>query len=216
MTPRATAGFSLVELLVAFTILGLLFALLQDGFLLGHRVWERANLRAATRIEPVEGAQQYLRERISRAYPAWRPVSGPEIDFVGEPQRLAFEAAPPDALRPATRQRHVLSLNGQGELEIAWRPNTDRSLAGAYRRATLVEGVRDLRISYFGPTGFDRVPRWRETWRSQIRPPQAVRIQVAFAPGDPRVWPDLVVAPRMSVDATCIFESTTRACRGRP
>lgn len=216
MRTRATAGFSLIELLVAFTILGLLFALLQDGFLLGHRVWERANLRAATRIEPVEGVQQYLRERISRAYPAWRPVAGPEIDFVGEPQRLVFEAAPPDALRPATRQRHILSLNGQGALEIAWRPNTDRSLAGPYRRAVLVEGVNDLRISYFGPTGFDRVPRWRENWRAQIRPPQAVRIQLAFAPGDPRVWPDLVVAPRMSVDATCIFESTTRTCRGRP
>jgi len=210
------AGFSLVELLVAFTVLGLLFALLQDGFLLGHRVWERANLRAAARIEPVEGVQQYLRERLTRAYPAWRPVGDPQIDFLGEPQRVAFEATPSDALRPATRQRHVLALNDVGGLEIAWRPDTDRTPIGVYQRTVLMDGVAALRISYFGATGYDRVPRWRESWRGQIRPPQAVRIQVAFAAGDPRIWPDLVVAPRMNVDATCVFETTTRNCRGRP
>lgn len=217
MRPHAAeAGFTLIEVLVGFTILGLLFALLQDGFLLGHRVWERANLRAATRIEPVEGVQNYLRERISRAYPVWRPIGDPQIDFSGDAQRFAFEAAAPDTLRPATRQRHILALNGEGGLDIAWRPDTDRSPTGPYQRTTLIDGVTALDINYFGATGFDRTPRWRNSWRAQIRPPQAVRIRLAFAAGDPRVWPDLIVAPRMSVDASCIYEATTRNCRGRP
>ena len=61
-------GFTLLELLVAITLLGLLMAALLGGLRLGARVWEtgEARLDASARVQIV---QDFLRQRITEALP---------------------------------------------------------------------------------------------------------------------------------------------------
>ena len=45
--------------------------------------------------------------------------------------------------------------------------------------------------------------------------PTAVRVHVEFAGADSRVWPDLVIAPRVTADQGCVYDPVTHHCRGR-
>ncbi len=213
---RAEAGLSLLELLVAIALLGMLVLLLRDGFTLGHRVWERAGAQVSAAIEPVEAVQGLLRDRFTTLNPAWLAEgASSRVLFEGEAGRVTFFARPPDALGSGTYFRFVLAATPEGVLELAWHPDTDRRLLPAWQRAPLLDGVAQFSIAYFGPTATDQVPRWRDSWRGQPRPPERVRVSLSFGPSDRRVWPDLVVAPRAVVDSTCIFQPQARRCAGR-
>ena len=59
----------------------------------------------------------------------------------------------------------------------------------------------------------DIEPFWHETWIDRPAPPALVRIRVKFPAGDRRVWPELIVAPRISTDANCVFDVVSQMCR---
>jgi general secretion pathway protein J len=210
------AGLSLLELLVSLALLGLLVLLLRDGFTLGHRVWERSGARLAVRIEAVEGVQTLLRERLTAINPAWRGEGdASRVLFEGTPQRMTFHARPPDTLGVGTWHRFALSMSSAGTLDLAWQPDTDTSPIAPWTSAVLLSGVTGAEFAYFGPTRTDPTGRWRDNWRGQELPPELIRLRVSFAPGDPRIWPDLLAIPRAKVDATCAFQPEARRCAGR-
>jgi general secretion pathway protein J len=45
--------------------------------------------------------------------------------------------------------------------------------------------------------------------------PHLVRVHVEFTAGDRRVWPDLIVAPRIETDAACAVPNGARGCQDR-
>ncbi len=213
--PSREAGLTLIELLVALVLLGMLFGLLQQGFALGHRVWERAGARGAATLGGVEAVQALLRERLATLNPAWSFLNEGEVVFEGDPAGMMFEARPPDVMAPATFFRFALAATAAGTLELAWRPDTDRSPLAPWARTSLMGGIAGLEIAYFGPTRRDPVPRWRDGWRREPRPPHLVRVRVRFPPGDRRRWPDLIMEPRAEVDSLCDWDASTRRCLRR-
>jgi hypothetical protein len=64
----------------------------------------------------------------------------------------------------------------------------------------LIENISRIEWNYFdapcGATG-----AWRDTWQDRHELPALVRARVVFPPGDPRQWPDLIVAPRVTDEA---------------
>ncbi len=58
-------------------------------------------------------------------------------------------------------------------------------------------------------------PSWRTSWSNEKTLPQLVRIYAVFPDGDARIWPEFVVAPRVSVDVNCLYDALTKYCQGR-
>ena len=71
---RRTLGFTLVELLVAITLLGLIAVALSGALRFGARVWDVGTERGA-QSSRVEAAQNFLRRRIAEANTVFRHVS---------------------------------------------------------------------------------------------------------------------------------------------
>lgn len=210
-----TAGFALIEALASLVIVGMLGVMLVQGVATGRQVWARLDTRAAA-LEAVEGAQTVLRGRFEQLYPATLFGGGEEqIDFQGGPESVTFLAPPAQAVRPAPLRRYRLDLTPGGDLVLSSRPDvaTPRDLGIA--RQVLLTGVRQLDLAYFGGEGPDPTPRWRPDWLAQPVPPQLIRVRIAFEPGDPRPWPDLIVHPLTTIDAGCILSAATSHCRGR-
>jgi len=209
-------GFSLLEMLVALALLGLLVGLLHEGLTLGHRVWERAGARLAARIEAVEGAQLVLRDRLAGLNPAWlNEGDSSRVLLEGAPTSMTFFARGADAEASGTFRRLSVAATVEGRLELAWHPDTDRSPLPDWTRAPLLGGIAGAEFAYFGPTRTDPTPRWRDRWQGQEFPPRLVRLRIQFPAGDPRIWPELVVAPRATIDAGCTFDPQRRRCAGR-
>jgi general secretion pathway protein J len=212
--PRASAGFTLVEALASLAVLALVSLMLVTGT---HFARARlARLQAADDGEVVEAAQELLRARLARAYPYARPYTGfPRVEFNGLPDRLEFFAPPPDADAPDALQHYALGLTAGGGLQLSRASDLANDPAASAKSTPLLRGVRELAVDYFGPAPPDNQPRWRARWEQQDSLPRLVRVRVGFAPGDRRVWPDLIVAPAATLDSLCDIEVNTGACRGR-
>lgn len=210
------AGFTIVELLVSLLILGMLILMIIMGLGTGRRVWERMD-QSALSIETIEGAQTLLRDRIERTYGATRFDSAtPYADFRGLPNRINFLAPPTEVNRPQALRRYDLSLDGNGNLLLSsWSDVAADPDRPAITSVVVLRGVQAMDVAYFGATASDLTPRWRPTWDHQPAPPRLVRVRLAFAPGDRREWPDMIVKPAADVDIRCILDIATGRCGGR-
>jgi general secretion pathway protein J len=197
-------GFTLVELLVALTLLGLLMVALFGGLQLGARAWETTGERLddSARLQLV---QDFLRTRISQAYPL--EIAGetgtPGLAFSGAPDRLTFVTALPQHLAPGL---HLLTLglverDDRAHLLLTWRPvaaGNEAEGEAAARERVLLHDVAGLELAYFGAAGSREPPAWYSFWDGAgMRQPELIRLRVTFPAGDRRHWPDLVVRPML-------------------
>jgi hypothetical protein len=189
-----------------------LFVLLHEGMTLGRRVWERVPQRGGERLELVEGTQALLRQLLHRAYPTNR---NGVVPFQGGPAGLEVVTATPPLLGGAGRITVWLTLIRNGQLEIAWLPDTERRPTAVPRRSILLSDIAAMEMTYFGIHAEDMAPRWHPVWRNQPRQPLLVRIRLRFPAGDSRVWPDLLVAPPIDTDAECLPNTEGVRCAGR-
>jgi general secretion pathway protein J len=206
-------GFALVEALASLVIVSMIVLMLFEGVATGRRVWERMGARDAAG-EAVDGAEDALRGRIEQMFPGDLYDGGaPYVDFDGAPHALALLAPPPEADRPAPLRRYRLILTAAGDLVVTSAKRFEPQPGAAAAPQVLVRRVQELDLAYFGAAGPDRTRQWWSSWRRQPTPPQLVRVRLVFQPGDRRKWPDLIVAPRATVDADCALSPLSHDCQ---
>jgi general secretion pathway protein J len=211
----ADHGFALVEALASLVVTAMIALMLLAGAATGHRVWQGIDTREATG-EELESAQAMLRDRLEQAYSVIvYQASPPIIDFTGGGETVSFLASPPDVGRPAPLRRYTLTLDNAGRLLLASVSDAAQHEAPADQTQVLLRGVRGLDIAYYGTPAREAQPHWGRVWRDQPALPQLIRVRLDFQPGDTRQWPDLIIRPRMTVDAGCQIDLATRRCRGR-
>ena len=211
----AERGFTLLELLVAITLLGLLMAALFGGLRLGARVWESAEARldASARVQVV---QEFLRQRLAAALPLEVMMLAEDgrlgFAFRGTAEELRFAGPLPEHLGAGIYLMQLTLAEGGAEgerrdLVLRWQPldpagdSPERPPEPDER--VLVEGVEALELAYFGALDPREPADWWPEWTEQDAFPGLVRVQLRFAPGDRRHWPELIVQPM--VDRSFLF-----------
>jgi general secretion pathway protein J len=214
---RADAGFTLVELLAAIGLLSLLSVILLGGLQLGLRAWERG-AGHGTRVDHIALAQNFLRRAIEDAYPFFVTDAAlhSRVEFEGTGDSLRLLSSTSRALGKGGRTWWLLTVSRDlnradlliiVRLELAGDSDTARKI--------LLPDIQAVELSYFGRTGTERQPGWRQQWTNTVELPKLVRIRVSFPPGDTRTWPELVIAPRIAADVGCVYDPLSKQCRGR-
>jgi general secretion pathway protein J len=209
LRPRAP-GFTLLEVLVAITLLGLIAALLAGGLRFGTRVWHRGEdqLQALAALQSVHGL---MRRELAQAVPltASDGTAG-QVIFEGMPTYVRFAGPAPSDLLVGGEYEITLGLSHDElaqHLVMAWRllvGSADDSGAPGGEQVLLLRDVAGVSFAYFGADdGADdsEAPQWHESWVERPTLPLLVRVVVSFPDGDPRRWPGLVVAPMLHLPA---------------
>jgi len=199
-------GFSLLEMLVALTLFGLVTVMLFGGLQLGTRVMESGGKRSdqASRLSV---ASEFLRGQLAQAQPVERVegerVNGKKpLEFDGTSDGIAF-VGPTSAYQPVGG---LQSLNiytdrqsGKAQLIADWRPyrtGIQEPSDDPGRRSVLFDDISAVELAYFGTTVSTEKPRWRHEWRDQPALPNLIHMRVSFRDG--RTAPDLFVALKLA------------------
>ncbi len=212
------AGFTLVELLVAIILLSLISLVLTGSLQFGLTAWARG-MAHSDHVDNSMSAQQFLRRALEDAYPFFssNDPTRRRVEFAGTADSLAFLAPAPLAGGGGGRSRIMLSVrrhDGHSDLMVRAAPELGADNQ-ASTRSRLIANVESVELSYFGKRRSDRAPAWHDRWKDEIGLPQLVRVRVRFPTGDTRLWPDLVVAPRIAADVGCTYDPFSKLCRGR-
>jgi general secretion pathway protein J len=209
MTPlrfrRATQhGFTLLETIVALTLLGLMLAVLSGSI----RFAGQSRDAAASRIDSIDNmriAQDFLRQTLAQAHPKrWLKAVGRPFAFRGERDELAMAA--PLTARVGVGGLFLLKLSlvdaekGKGKNLVLARvfPEPDAQEMPDFSSAettVLAENLAELEFAYLGRDDDASDPTWRDDWREGASMPEAVRVRIRPARGS--AWPELVVPLRV-------------------
>jgi general secretion pathway protein J len=214
------AGFTLVELLVALALFSLLCSLLFGNVRFGMKAWQ-SGAAHAEQIDHTMVVQGLFRRMIEEAYPLFitDDPTHPHIDFNGREKSLEFISFAPTAAGLGARYRFIVTTDQRDArtdlVMISRRELAIAADSSTSTRTDLLTDVEGVEFSYFGMASSDQAALWHTSWLQQSAMPQLVRIRARLHPGDPRPWPDLLVAPRISADVSCVYDALTKRCRGR-
>ena len=189
-------GFTLMEVLAALAVLGLLLAGLAQGVQFGLRAWDLQARDVAWRND-IEAADRTIRLLIRRVRSGAEVRDRPVV--VGGPQGCELVTLlPPHATDPAGPVAARLDVDAAGRLVLRWLPMPHAAWTGPPprpREAVLLDRVARVEFAYWKdqPGGGGA---WQRAW-SEPEAPSLVRVRIVFPRGDARRWPDIVAAPRL-------------------
>ena len=193
---KREAGFSLIEALVAMTLLALIGVMAAGGVRFGSTVWDRVEKDAAHFVE-IRAVQRFLRRQIAAAE-AIRISNGtrtPSVVFNGTEDDLRLLA--PLAARSAPPGLHFVHLGvSDSKLTLRWARVTDflPEIGPDAARTDLLPGLTGIRISYFGQDPESGALVWQRSWLNRPALPRLVRVEPIWDAPASRQWPHLVIA----------------------
>ena len=189
----ATAGFTLLELLVALVVLGFILAGLAGGTRFGLRAAKSQARLSAGRGE-LDAVDRTLRTIVTEADPTAR--------LQGTAGTMALVSGLPEGAGLGGGTADIgFGLDGSHRFVLRWTPHPPGSAARpapSPQQVVLLEGISGVRCSYWSTSG---AAGWTDAW-DQPTLPALVRLRIVFPTGDPRHWPDIVAAPMRVAEAT--------------
>lgn len=205
---RAQAGFTLLEVLVALTLLALVLAAgtgaigqIGEGF-----------ARGTQRVEQVQDlalARDVLRRQAARALPVVEGgVDRARYLFEGTADSVVFpilEAPAPGRGGPALARFAVEPSPLGRRLVYSQRPLE----GGPERRSVLAEGPYGFRLSYLGRAA-DGAVGWRDAWDTDAALPLLIRLEMTV---EGRAVPAAVARFRADAERGCVLLLGEGFCR---
>lgn len=177
---RRTAGFTLIEVLVALALSALVSVILLHGIRLAATGFER-HTRAAERLDTRQALDDILRRTLGAAAVIPRTAGG---EFVGRPDAVEFLGLAEDS-GPGLYRIDLAVDRARRDRPLILRRRLATPAGDPRAAASIVASrVRDFRLAYFGMQTGDAAPAWHESWNQLNLLPLLVRV-ILDSDGDP-------------------------------
>lgn len=208
MKPNRPMGFTLIEVLIAMTLLSVMVTLLFSSLRTAAQSWNAGENKVAE-VNTKAVVYQFFKRHLTTIRPL--PMLNNEQNvvqdarqvFQGFTQSLRFAAALPAASArkglqiftivpdPTNTSSLLVSLvpYRQTEADQDW---------NAERPEVLLENIAQLRFSYFGQVEDMGATQWRDEWTFD-RLPSLIKVSIKLADGS--YWPEMVFPLKITQSA---------------
>lgn len=193
------SGFTLIEMLIAFTLLSITLMMVFAGLRIGVKAWKTGEARIGD-VNQNAVFYQFVRHNFAliKAMPKYidKPSSDEDIKrplvFAGFKNALTYVAPLPQSALKGGLQIFELYRDKLDPSRIMLRatpyypepPSVDESVE-------LINGVDQFEISYFGVPVEGDAPQWFDEWAEVNRLPLLIRMRIGLMNG--QQWPEIVV-----------------------
>jgi len=219
MVMRRAAGFTLIEVMLAISLVALIMAMAYGGF--------RASIRATTSGEQLieetnrlRVTHQFVRTQLSQARGLIIEEDEDEdirIRFQGERDRVRFVAPMPGYLSYGGPYVQQFSLErGADGLDLVFHfAMLNGYLPGDLEdndSVVLLEGLEEGSFFFLGidPEDEDQQPFWADFWDQEDVLPLAVGLNLDLNRSDRVLWPELVTPVRVTAGTEARMERIER------
>ena len=181
------SGFTLLELLVALVVFGILMLGVTRGTQFGMNAWNRQSTMIATATD-MDAVDRALRRLIMHMDPG--TMQTPPL-VAGTRDRFVFTSTLPEEAALLTKRADMVLRVDKGQLVLRWAPHLHAESLGATpvpHTEVLLSDVTGFAVSYWP---HPPASGWQQAWTA-LTLPSLVRIHLEFKG---RHWPDIIAAP---------------------
>ena len=209
-SPGRTTGFTLVELLLAITLMSILLGLTYTGLRAATRSSQNGERLLAAGGE-LRASHQFLRRQLNQMLPLAFAVTDDNeeirIVFEGDATRIQYVAQMPGYLGAGGPQVQLVEVANadDGELVVQF----SHALLQGFEEDRLYDRDPVILLARVGSADFEFLGKdeqgeltgWTTSWDQQDILPVAVRLNLEFSEGLNLRWPDLVAGVRLDPQA---------------
>jgi general secretion pathway protein J len=192
---KAGQGFTLIEVLLAMTLLSVMMTLLFVSLKICAESWEKGE-KKIFEVSETAGVVNFFQRHLVMAKPLWNDFTEEErlFSFQGDSQSLQFVSSFPASAGRAGLQLFTVRLvneNRQKMIKVTITPFYPVTEGDEWltEEETLIKGVTGFSVAYFGPEAGENESRWLDQWQERDRLPKLVRIKIDLENGI--FWPQM-------------------------
>lgn len=207
------SGFTLIELVVALSIIGALSGVCAMVFRSGFALWSRAT-SSAQDVALTETVQYILRRELTTLYPKIEKDN--VLDFSGtESSLIAWTTRLPQALGDDGISKihlFVKMIGGEKDLILRWKHGYKGE---DWQETTLLTNIQSFKLTYYNEENSTFRATGQSSWLMRKTLPKSIKLDISYKEADVRIWPEFIVAPILTQDAVCVFDHMTKGCSAR-
>lgn len=198
----AAEGFTLIEVLIAMTLLSIMVVLLFGSLKICADSWEKGESKIAE-VNEVAVVYNFFQQHLSAAKPLWDDfsVAGQKTyAFQGNTQSLQFVGNFPASAGRGGLQLFSIQLQDDQDSQLSGGTPINVSLTPFFpltegadpqkEEVALIKHVRHFSLAYFGPDDTGEAS-WQTEWLDKETQPQLVKINIQADNGI--FWPEMVI-----------------------
>lgn len=193
---RTMQGFTLIEVLIAMTLLSIMVVLLFASLKICADSWEQGE-RQITEVNDVAAVFNFFQRNLPVARPLWNDFNKEErvFSFQGRKQDLQFVSAFPASAGRAGLQLFSVELHNENReqvVKVTLTPFYPVAEGEEWRKEeeVLIKHVKAFSLAYFGSDDEQAENRWQDEWVQRDRQPDLVKISIEL--DNEKFWPEMI------------------------
>jgi general secretion pathway protein J len=192
---KSGQGFTLIEVLLAMTLLSVMMTLLFVSLKICAESWEKGE-KKIFEVSETAGVVNFFQRHLVVAQPLWNDFTQEErlFSFQGDRQSLQFVSSFPASAGRAGLQLFTIRLmneNRENLIKVTIVPFYPVAEGDDWltEEETLIKGVADFSLAYFGQESGETESRWLDQWQERDHLPKLVRIKIELE--NEVFWPEM-------------------------
>ena len=190
-------GFTLIEVLIAMTLLSIMVVLLFSSLKICADSWEKGESKI-TDVNEVAVVYNFFQRQLSVAKPLWNDFSGENktFSFQGKTQSMQFVSAFPASAARSGLQLFSIDLETEDYdqvIKVTLTPFFPVAEGGEWHKeeVSLIKHVSDFTLAYFGSDDGVSEASWRKEWLNKEVLPRLVKINIKLE--NEIYWPEMII-----------------------
>ena len=196
-TVQKNMGFTLLEVMLAMTLLSIMVVLLFSSLKIGAESWNRGESKIAE-VNEKAVVYQFFKRHLPSIRPLWDDFSDDERSFSFQGEQDAFQFV---SVFPFSAARKGLQLfkvfpdkSEKGVVKVILTPfyPTVEEQQWEPEEVVLLENVEKFELSYFGKEDSESEAAWFDSWQEKELLPALLKIKIVLK--DHSYWPEMIFA----------------------